>query len=100
MTSEESVKIFLSYLILVQAVVRTYEVGDRTRDQRVKIPINYSLYFTFQNILMLGIVLILISTEIVASLSSSLTCTECKFICHSHKQYDSAKHMQLVVPQS
>ena len=47
MTSEESVKIFLSYLILVQAVVRTYEVGDRTRDQRVKIPINYLLYFTF-----------------------------------------------------
>ena len=44
MTSEESVKIFLSYLILVQAVVRAYEVGDRTRDQRVKIPINY--YFT------------------------------------------------------
>ena len=80
MTSEESVKIFLSYLIFVQAVVRTYKVGDRTRDQRVKIPINYSLYFTFQNILMLGIVLILISTEIVASFSSSLTFTECIFI--------------------
>ena len=79
MTSEESVKIFLSYLILVQAVVRTYEVGDRTRDQRVKL-LNYSLYFTFQNILMLGIVLIIISTEIVASLSSSLTFTEYKFI--------------------